>query len=242
MIKQLIKNTIGKIFIKKIIENPTSVSPEILEKRVNKTHGLTQKTYDLIIKHETGGESYYNKALQRPTYPGGQSGVTIGIGYDLGYNTAEGFARDWKNKLDAKVFARLHGCLGLKGKAAAAKISGLKDIYIPWSSALEVFNERTLPRFINLTKTSFPGADKLDPDAFGALVSIVFNRGGSTKGASRLEMKNIKDAISSKPANKDLYTYIADQIVSMKRLWVGKGLNGLLARRDEEAKIVRSVK
>jgi hypothetical protein len=239
MIKQLILNTIGKIFTKKIIETPTSVSPEILEKRLDKTHGLTKKSYDLIIKHETGGESYYKKALQRPTYPGGQSGVTIGIGYDLGYNTAEGFARDWKNKLDAKVFARLHGCIGLKGKAASAKISGLKDINIPWSSAQEVFNERTLPRFIKLTKTSFPGADKLHPDAFGALVSIVFNRGGSTKGASRVEMKNIKDAIATKPINKELYKYIADQIVAMKRLWTGKGLDGLLRRRDEEADIIR---
>lgn len=237
MIKNLILNAIGKIFTKKIVETPTSVSPEILEKR---TYGISKKTYDLIIKYETGGESYYNKALQRPTYPGGQSGVTIGIGYDLGYNTAEGFARDWKNKLDAKVFARLHGCLGLKGKAAAAKISGLKDINIPWSSAIEVFNEKTLPRFIKLTKTSFPGSDKLHADAFGALVSLVFNRGGSTKGASRSEMKNIKDAISAKPINKDLYKYIADQIVSMKRLWIGKGLDGLLTRRDEEAKIIRS--
>jgi hypothetical protein len=235
MIKQLFTK-ISNIFIKKTVESTGSVAPIFLEKR---TYGISKKTYDLIIKHETGGESYYNKALQRPTYPGGQSGVTIGIGYDLGYNTAESFARDWKNKLDAKVFARLHGCLGLKGKAASAKISELKNISISWESAVEVFNERTLPRFIKLTKTSFPSSDKLNPDAFGALVSIVFNRGGSTKGPSRVEMKNIKEAIASKPINSELYKYIADQIVSMKRLWTGKGLDGLLRRRDEEAAIIR---
>lgn len=237
MIKKLFTK-ITNIFSKKITETTGSTAPIFLEKR---TYGISKKTYDLIIKHETGGESYYNKALHRPTYPGGQSGVTIGIGYDLGYNTAEGFARDWKNKLDAKVFARLHACLGLKGKAAKAKIAELKNISISWESAIEVFNERTLPRFISLTKRSFPGSDKLDPDAFGVLVSIVFNRGASTKGPSRVEMKNIKEAISTKPINKDLYKYIADQIVSMKRLWVNKGLNGLLTRRDEEATIMRSL-
>lgn len=239
MIKNLL-NKIKTIFSKKAIEIPMSISPEFLEKKANKIFGLTKRTYDLIIKYETGGESYYNKALHRPTYPGGQSGVTIGIGYDLGYNTAEGFARDWKNKLDAKVFARLHGCLGLKGKAAAAKIAALKDISISWENAIEVFNNRTLPRFIKLTKTSFPGSDKLHDDAFGVLVSLVFNRGGSTRGASRVEMKNIREAISTKPADKDLYNYIADQIISMKRLWLNKGLDGLLKRRDEEAKIIRS--
>lgn len=235
--KTFLTKLFNVLFTKKVvneIENKPAAPSDVL-------HGVSKRSYDLIIKYETGGEAYYRKALQRPTYPGGQSGVTIGIGYDLGYNTPEGFARDWKNKLDAKVFARLHGCLGLKGKAASAKIAGLKDIQIPWEMAQAVFNERTLPRFIALTKSTFPGSDKLHPDAFGVLVSIVFNRGGSTKGATRVEMKNIKDSISTKPINKDLYLYIANQITSMKRLWVGKGLNGLLTRRDEEAKIIKSL-
>ena len=37
--------------------------------------------YKLILKYEVGGgASYYNKALKNPCYPGGESGVTIGIG------------------------------------------------------------------------------------------------------------------------------------------------------------------
>ncbi len=35
------------------------------------------------------------------------------------------------------------------------------------------------------------------------------------------------------------YPGIADQIIAMKRLWVNKGLDGLLKRRDEEAMLVR---
>ena len=33
---------------------------------------------------------------------------------------------------------------------------------------------------------------------------------------------------------------IADQIRAMKRLWVGKGVDGLLKRRDAEADLVES--
>ena len=237
MIKQLLLNTIGKIFTKKITETSVSISPERVETKA--ANGLTQRAYDLIIKYETGGESYYKKALQRPTYPGGQSGVTIGIGYDLGYNTQEGFARDWKKHLDPKHFARLHATIGLKGKAASAKIASLKDINIPWDNALDVFNARTLPRFIKLTKGTFPGSDALKGDAFGGLVSLVFNRGGSTKGASRVEMKNIKMALSGEIKVSNIYVYIADQIIAMKRLWKGKGLDGLLTRRDAEAKMIK---
>lgn len=35
---------------------------------------------------------------------------------------------------------------------------------------------------------------------------------------------------------------IAAQIISMKRLWQGKGLDGLLHRRDDEAKLVQGAK
>lgn len=219
-----------------------SVSPEIIKKRQESFYGLDKESYDLIIKHETGGKDYYNSKLSKPCYPGGASGVTIGIGYDLGYNTQASFAKDWKSKLDAKHFARLNALLGLKGKEAKEKISSVKDITISWEIALEVFNEKTLPRFIALTKRSFPGSGELHPAAFGALVSLVFNRGGSTKGASRKEMKNIRDALEGKITVDNIYKYIADQIVAMKRLWVGKGLDGLLRRRNEEADIIRKCK
>jgi len=67
------------------------------------------------------------------------------------------------------------------------------------------------------------------------LVSIAFNRGTSTKGPSRVEMVNIRNLV----ANKD-YKGIAKEIRSMKRLWEGKGLDGLLKIREQEAKMVES--
>jgi hypothetical protein len=211
-----------------------------VEEPVNKQEtpaiGLSEKTYNLILKHEVGGgSSYYNKALKNPTYPGGASGVTIGIGYDLGYNTKSQFASDWKHLLSPTVFSRLESCVGIKGEYAKQLVRNVRDIEVSWDAASDVFKKSTLPRFISETLKAFPGADKLHPDAFGALVSIVFNRGASVTGNSRREMLNIRNLISSKN-----YNAIANEIRSMKRLWVGKGLDGLLKRRDEEAQMVDS--
>ena len=202
---------------------------------------LSDAAYNLILKYEVGGgKNYYNKALKNPTYPGGASGVTIGIGYDLGYNTSIQFQNDWMQHLDGTSYNALLNTIGKKGNDAKNCIKNVKNISISWEAAESVFQSDTLPRFIYETKKAFPGCDKLHPDAFGALVSLVFNRGGSVVGASRVEMNNIKKAIAGEIKTLNLYDYIAGQIVAMKRLWVGKGLDGLLTRRDEEARLVKS--
>jgi hypothetical protein len=197
---------------------------------------LSPKAFALILKYEVGGgEDYYNKYLKHPSYPGGESGVTIGIGYDMGYNTSYQFAEDWKKILNTDSYIRLIQHLEKTGSNAKAAIPSVKNIEISWESAQIVFKNNTLPRFINETKKAFPNSEKLHPDAFGALVSLVFNRGGSVSGPSRVEMLNIRNLINSKD-----YKAIANEIIKMKRLWIGKGLDGLLTRRDDEAKLIAS--
>lgn len=201
--------------------------------------GISANAYKLIVEYEVGGgPAYYNKALKHPCYPGGQSGVTIGIGYDMGYNTATQFAADWQAILPKDAYNRLVPHLGKKSAAAKAAIASVKDISISWESAEAVFKSNTLPRFIKETTKAFPGSEKLHEDTFGALVSLVFNRGGSVSGGSRVEMLNIKNAIVNN--RSDIYNYIAQQIINMKRLWVGKGLDGLLTRRNDEAKLIKA--
>jgi len=222
----------------KLTPDTNAINPP-LPQIISRPLQLSDKAYNLIIEYEVGGGSdYYNKALKHPCYPGGESGVTIGIGYDLGYNTVAQFATDWKDIIDTDYYKRLAEHLGKKGDNARAVIPSVKDITIPWESAQVVFKSNTLPRFIRETIKAFPGAEKLQEDAFGALVSLVFNRGGSTSGNSRSEMLNIKNAIASN--RSDIYNYIAQQIIDMKRLWVGKGLDGLLTRRNSEAALVKS--
>lgn len=225
-----------KSIIDKLQNDTKSIVESAPKKSEVSPYILSDKSYNLILKYEVGGgASYYNKALKHPCYPGGASGVTIGIGYDLGYNSKDQFANDWKSILPDDTYSRLQACLGAKGESAKQLIRNVKDIEIAWEDASEVFKKETLPRFIKETLKAFPGADTLHPDAFGALVSIVFNRGASTTGNSRVEMAAIRSLISSKN-----YKQIAQQIRNMKRLWIGKGLDGLLKRRDEEALIVDS--
>jgi hypothetical protein len=197
---------------------------------------LSDKALKLILDYEVGGgQSYYNKELKHPSYPGGASGVTIGVGYDLGYNTSEQFTKDWRSLLTGSDFIRLAKCLGSKGAMARDLVSGVRDIEVPWDGALVIFKQNTIPRFIKETIKAFPGADQLHPDAFGALVSLVFNRGSAVTGTNRSQMMNIKNLIPSKN-----YVAISEQIIDMKRIWAGKNLDGLLKRRDEEAALIKS--
>ena len=87
-------------------------------------------------------------------------------------------------------------------------------------------------------KKTWPGAERLHPKAQAALILLAYNRGLSlTKRASdafdrRREMRELQPAVAARD-----YVQMARLISSMKRLWVGKGMNGLLTRRDLEAEL-----
>ena len=100
---------------------------------------LSYRAIELILEFEVGGgQEYYKKLLQRPTWPEGQSGITIGIGYDIGYNSVEVFKQDWY-KLGDVERQRLSGC-GLTGEVAKQGLASVRDIIISWELAWEVFN------------------------------------------------------------------------------------------------------
>jgi Bacterial toxin homologue of phage lysozyme, C-term len=201
---------------------------------------LNNKSLDLILEFEVGGgENYYNKFLKNPSWPGEQSGVTIGVGYDLGYVNKTEFTNDWK-ELPQKDFDRLYKVVGIKGIAAKDLIRGLKDISIPWDLALKVFNNKTVTKFYNLTQQTFPNFDNLPEDAKGGLVSLVFNRGNALEGDRRREMKLIRDGMKLVSVyDQKALSFIANQIRNMKRIWVGGSIEkGMSRRRDAEAKLI----
>ena len=201
---------------------------------------LNKKSLDLILEFEVGGgENYYNKFLKNPSWPGEQSGVTIGVGYDLGYVNKTEFTNDWK-ELNQKDFDRLYKVVGIKGIAAKDLIRGLKDISIPWELSLKVFNNKTVTKFYNLTQKTFPNFDNLPEDAKGGLVSLVFNRGAALEGDRRREMKLIRDGMKLVSTfDQKALTFIANQIRNMKRIWIGGSIEkGMNRRRDAEAKLI----
>jgi len=186
-----------------------------------------------VIEFETGGRNYYEKFLKRFTWPKAQSGITMGIGADLGYMSLNEFENYFSCYFTTDENTLIKSVIGLKGEVAKTALPKVKNIELSWINASEAFVKWTLPKFWKMTNDLYPGLDQLKEKAQIALVSLVFNRGASISGPSRSEMKNIKPLV----VNKD-YKAIAKEIRFMKRLWEGKNLDGLLKRREEEAKMI----
>jgi GH24 family phage-related lysozyme (muramidase) len=195
------------------------------------------KALDLILEYEVGGgKAYYDKYLSHPTWPGGASGMTLAIGVDCGYYSPEELEKIF-NFLPKEQLDIVKGASGKTGQAGKAYTNANKNkgINITWDQAIKIFDTLTWPKFARLAEKAFPGLDELCDNAYGALVSLVFNRGTAMQGDSRLEMRNIRVLVPKKD-----YKGIAEELRKMKRIWKGKGLDGLLARRDAEADLVET--
>lgn len=193
---------------------------------------ISPESKDMIVHFETGGKAYYEKALSKPSWPGGASGVTIGIGYDVGYNTAGQIRSDWAD-LPANQLTALAGAAGVKGVAARPRAAALRWFSVPWSAAEKVFVRRTMPRFGSMTASAFPGILQTHPHIQGTMLSTVFNRGADLRGPRRREMAESAVAISKGEVGR-----LPALQRSMKRLWVGKGLDGLLRRYEAHARMI----
>lgn len=201
---------------------------------------IPKAAIDLILESE---------GVDQPgRWPGGGSGITLGYGCDIG---ADPKSLDfWNGILTDNQIERLAEAKGKTGRAAAQIQTRFSDIKVTKSQSLDVFMRQSLPREIAMTAKAFPGSDKLPGEAFGALVSLVYNRGTQIDDSPRRkEMLAIRQAIKNSKADpgeseKDrvnaLLKFIAAQFRGMKRLWQGKGLDGLLRRRDAESQLVLS--
>lgn len=197
---------------------------------------LSPEGMKLILNHEVGGGApYYNRHLIRPTWPGGASGVTIGVGYDLGHNTPARIAKDWAT-LPPAAIRQLQSCAGITGTPARLRLPAVRHLIIPWDTALTVYQNHTVPRFATAARTAYPGVETLHPHIQSALLSWVFNRGSGihpTNDRDR-EKRAIRHAIPTRPAA------LPPQFRASKRLWTGGNLPGLLRRREDEARLIEN--
>ncbi|WP_304344598.1 hypothetical protein [Chryseobacterium koreense] len=198
---------------------------------------VSKKSLELVIESEISSRASYNSKYKFPIWPQGNSGITIGIGYDLGYVSKPQFEKDWKNSISNDNLTKLKAVIGLKGDAAKNALNAsLKKIEIPYDNAIAVFYVSSVPDYARETANVYPGVELLPPDAQGALLSLVYNRGGSLVGDTRIEMKNIAALVKSKNLSG-----IANEIRKMKRLWQDKpSMRGLLLRREREAILVEN--
>ena len=62
---------------------------------------ISQAAIDLIVCEEVSGKEVYERNYRRPEWPGGSSGVTIGIGYDVGAGVSDKAQlwADWRGRI-----------------------------------------------------------------------------------------------------------------------------------------------
>ena len=185
----------------------------------------------LIVASEVTSEAVYTKLYQGPTWPGGESGVTVAIGYDLGYSTSDQIDEDWAPHLPLEMVEALQDCAGITGSAASSHAHELVGkVIVPWDVAMAVFEGRDMPKWEGIVQKALPNTDKLSGDSFGALTSLTYNRGPtfSTPGSRYMEMRAIHQHMAASTFN-----LIPDDLRAMVRLW--PNALGLRIRRDKEA-------
>jgi hypothetical protein len=177
------------------------------------------KAYELILTEEIGSRALYQERYQHPTWPGGLSGVTIGIGYDLGYHSHVEIEVDWEKVLVPSMIAELKRCSGVRGLNAQRLVHEGVPVTVELKDAEAVFRTKTLPVYAVMTEDALDYCEQLAPDAFGVLVSISYNRGpmgwNATPDDDRFqEMGEIGDAMAAKAFDE-----IPGYIRKMKRHW-----------------------
>lgn len=218
-------------------ETMTALEARILSRRqianVPCSLEVSRAGLDLLVSFEVSSPAYYEKKLRRPVWPGGESGVTIGIGYDVGVTGVKQIDQDWRGQLSDEAVDRLLTAQGITGERAKQLARDLSDVEVPLDVAQTVFYRSTVPQFARRTLDAYPRVDKLPPDAQAMVLSLIYNRGARLTGARRQHMAALKPLI----ARGDLDA-IAEQFDLMMALW--PDLPGLQTRRRKEAAMIRS--
>ena len=194
---------------------------------------LPDDVVTMMLTFEVSNAAVYKKLYQHPIWPKGRSGVTIGVGYDLGYAKPAWVSEDWAGILSPIQLSTLSSACGVTGSAANLLIPGFRSVTIEWDSAYRQFINTSLARFTTETLAVLPNATKLPVDCQAALISLVYNRGASFKatGPRYAEMREIRLNLVDEE-----YGQIPAQFRSMTRLWGrNKTSAGLVYRRRMEA-------
>jgi peptidoglycan hydrolase-like protein with peptidoglycan-binding domain len=189
---------------------------------------LTGPGITFIGREEVSSPAAYRRRFRHPVWPTPDSGITIGIGYDLRFVKEAKLKGEWGDVLPPETIARLVPALGTRGSAdLLAKVA---DVDVPLPAAITVFLTRMMPEHIGNTRNAYPGLDDLPPARRTALISLVFNRGSDLEGDRRREMKRIRELLGAGDLDA-----IAGQFEAMVRLWDPVRERGVIERRQREA-------
>jgi len=196
---------------------------------------IPNRAIDLIVAFEVGDPAQYQAKYRHPIWPGAQSGVTVGVGYDLGHRAPSVIAIDWEAHPHHLRLVTASGVIGPLARDAARRLA---DVAIEWDLAREVFDQTSVIEHYRVARRVFaPGFATAPAVVQGALVSVVFNRGGSMVGARRAEMRAIRDECLPRADR----ACVAAQLRAMKRLWAGTDIErGMSRRREAEAQLAEA--
>lgn len=203
-----------------------------LERLEDPSPELTAAGVTFIAREEVSSPAMYRKRYRRPVWPTERSGITIGIGYDLQFVDMDQLCADWADVLGMDICEALRPCLGRRGSRAL--VESIAHVDVPLPAAVFVFLRRMLPTHIANTRRAYPTLDTLPAASRTALVSLVFNRGGSLIGEKRREMRRIRDLLAAAELER-----VADEFDAMTRLWDSRTERGVIDRRRREAMLWR---
>lgn len=144
---------------------------------------------------------------------------------------------DWEAHPHAVRLASASGTTGPLARELARKLA---DITIEYGYARHVFDQTSVVEHWRVARRVFGQAhfDALPAPAQGALVSVVFNRGGSMAGERRREMRAIRDDCLPR---SDTHC-VATQLRAMTRIWTGTDIEaGMRRRRYAEAELATTL-
>lgn len=194
---------------------------------------LTSPGVTFIAREEIASPSEYRRKYKFPVLPPAESGITIGIGYDLKFADRAKLQHDWGTVLSSATIDRLAAVSGRTG--SQAMLNQVKDLEIPLLDAIRVFLDAMMPEYVRETRRIYPSLDTLPPNRRTALISLVFNRGSDLAGERRIEMRRIQTLLQG----GDLEP-VDEQFEQMTRLWAGTTAHGLVDRRRREAQLWRA--
>ncbi len=96
---------------------------------------ISPDAHKLVLEFEVGGRKGYKQTYCHPERPPDPSGITIGLGYDLGYSILTQWDEDWKALLGGDEFDKLRATVGKKSGSAQSLLPALRSITIPWTAA-----------------------------------------------------------------------------------------------------------
>lgn len=212
-------------------EAADSITSEPLPEPVT---SIDPAVFELVVRWEVGSPAQYVRKYQGVICPGGGSGPTIGIGYDLGTQTPAEIRAAWGWHPAIEELVTASGQVG--PERCAAWRAGHRGVRVSYDDALRVFATHDWPRYVAMAARAYRnGWEGLTLNHQRGLAGNGYNRGFSFVGSRKAEMRVVRDTC----VPSSLAPCTADQLRASCRVWEGTDLyNGICARRRAEAAFV----